>query len=404
MQKRINNGISIDSAFTKKKLGSSRLILNNVFIKSATFEGMYDEGIPNQKLIDHHVTLIKGGVGMTTVSYGAVSADARTFDNQMYINKESLKVLELLAQKVHDAGGKVSIQLTHCGYFSKNKKAKNILAPSKLFNAYGFLSGLGFSQAMTENDMEGIIGDFVSAALNLKAIGFDAVEIHMGHGYLLSQFLSPLTNKRKDTFGGNILNRSRFPLNLVTKVIAATGSEFPVLVKLNLNDGFKKGFSINDCIHVSKELEKIGCSAIVLSGGFTSKTPFYLMRGKIPLRGMIQNGSSWAEKITMAIFGPLIIKEYRFEPNFFLDQAIKVRKAVSLDLVYLGGVDSRAGIETILASGFNFIALARPLIHDPGFLNKIKQGFVEKSLCNRCNECIVEMDREGVKCVLDSAG
>jgi 2,4-dienoyl-CoA reductase-like NADH-dependent reductase (Old Yellow Enzyme family) len=404
MHKKSNNERPISKAFAKRKIGSSGLTLANVFIKSATFEGMYSEGIPTQKLIDHHVALAKGGVGMTTISYGAVSADARTFDNQMYINKESLKVLELLAQKVHDAGSKVSIQLTHCGYFSKNKSAKKILAPSKLFNAYGFLSGMGYSQAMTASDMATTIQDFVKAALKLKSIGFDAVEIHMGHGYLLSQFLSPLTNKRKDSFGGNIANRSRFPLKLVTDVISAVGVDFPVLVKLNLTDGFKKGFSLIDCIYVSKELEKIGCAAIVLSGGFTSKTPFYLMRGKIPLKGMIKNGSSWAEKITMALFGPLIIKEYKFEPNFFLDQAIIVREEVGIDLVYLGGVESKDGILNILKSGFNFIALARPLIHDPEFLNKINQGLITKSLCNRCNECIVEMDKEGIKCVLDSAG
>jgi len=189
----------------------------------------------------------------------------------------------------------------------------------------------------------------------------------------------------------------------VSNIISKVGSNFPVLVKLNLSDGLKKGFSLHDCIFVSKELDKIGCAAIVLSGGFTSKTPFYLMRGKIPLKGMIKNGSSWAEKITMAVFGPLIIKAYQFTPNFFLDQAIKVRKAVNMDLVYLGGIDSKAGIEEILKAGFNFIALARPLIHDPEFLHKIKNGKIEKSLCDRCNECIVEMDREGIKCVLETA-
>ena len=157
MQNKFLNDL-IKKAFSPKKIGSSGLEINNVFIKSATFEGMYSDGIPNQKLIDHHVTLVKGGVGLTTVSYGAVSADARTFDDQMYVNRESLKALEILAQKVHKAGGKVSMQLKHCGYFSKNKKAKSILAPSKLFNAYGALSGLAYSKAMSEKDMERIVG------------------------------------------------------------------------------------------------------------------------------------------------------------------------------------------------------------------------------------------------------
>ena len=392
----------IQQAFSLKKLGKSSLVLDNCFIKSATYEGMFDNGIPNQKLIDHHVDLAKGGVGLTTVSYGAVSADARTFEGQMYINEGSLRPLETLSNKVHEAGGKVSIQLTHCGFFSKNKKAKKILAPSKLFNAYGFLSGLGFSHSMHANDLDQVIQDFVNAAKALKSIGFDALEVHMGHGYLLSQFLSPLTNKRVDRYGGSIENRSRFPLEVVERIIQAVGPDFPILAKLNLSDGVKGGFSIEDCIYVSRELERINCAAIVLSGGFTSKTPFYLMRGKIPLKGMIKNGSSWAEKITMALFGPLIIKAYKFEPNFFLDQALKVREAVDIDLAYLGGVDSKKGMEEILKAGFNFIALARPLIHDPDFLLKIKDAQIEKSLCDRCNECIVEMDREGVRCVLST--
>lgn len=398
----LTNQSSINVAFSAKRIGSSSLVLDNSFIKSATYEGMYDKGIPNQKLIDHHVALAKGGVGLTTISYGAVSADARTFEDQMYINELSLVPLKKLAEKVHAAGGKVSIQLTHCGFFSKNKKAKKILAPSKLFNAYGFLSGLGFSNAMQESELEEVIEDFVRSAIALQSIGFDALEIHMGHGYLLSQFLSPLTNKRNDRYGGSIINRSRFPLEVVKRVVLAVGRDFPVLVKLNLDDGVKGGFSLEDCIYVSKKLEEIGCAAIVLSGGFTSKSPFYMMRGHIPLKGMIQNGSSWAEKITMSLFGPLIIKKYDFTPNFFLEKALKVRQAVSIDLVYLGGVDSRKGILEILDAGFNFIALARPLIHDPEFLIKIKEGLVEKSLCNRCNECIVEMDREGIRCVLSS--
>ncbi len=401
MSKKTSINNTIERAFTNKRLGTSSLKLNNCFIKSATYEGMYDnDGVPNQKLITHHVELAKNGVGLTTVSYGAVSKEGKTFANQMHINAKSLKALKKLTEKVHDQGGKVSMQLTHCGYFSKNKKVKKLLAPSNLFNAYGFFSGLGFAKAMSQNDLDKVKKDFVRSALSLKSIGFDALEIHMGHGYLLSQFLSPLTNKRTDKYGGSINNRLRFPLELVQNVIDAVGPEFPVLIKLNLDDGLKGGFSIDDCTHASKQLEAIGCAALVLSGGFTSKSPFYLMRGEVPLKGMIDNASSWAEKITMMVFGPLIIKKYPFHPNFFLEKALMIRQAVKMDLVYLGGVDSREGIAQILNSGFNFIAMARPLIHDPEFLKKIKDGSIEKSLCNRCNECIVEMDRKGIKCTL----
>jgi 2,4-dienoyl-CoA reductase-like NADH-dependent reductase (Old Yellow Enzyme family) len=257
-----------------------------------------------------------------------------------------------------------------------------------------------FSKEMTLNDMERVAGDFACAAGRLKEIGFDAVELHMGHGYLLSQFLSPRTNKRTDRYGGSIENRARFPVEVLKAVVAKVGPAFPVFVKLNLSDGLRHGFSLEDCKYVARALEKNGCSAIVLSGGFTSLTPFYMMRGGVPLGGMIKNGSSLAEKITMALIGPFIIKRYGFEPNFFLDQAREVRKTVAMPLVYLGGVDSKEGIEKILESGFDFIALARALIHDPEFLLKLKDGSLEVTDCNRCNKCVVEMDRGGIKCVL----
>jgi 2,4-dienoyl-CoA reductase-like NADH-dependent reductase (Old Yellow Enzyme family) len=257
-----------------------------------------------------------------------------------------------------------------------------------------------FSRAMTPDDMEKVSNDFSEAALKVKQAGFDAIEIHMGHGYLLSQFLSPRTNKRRDEYGGSIENRVRFPLEVLTKVIAKVGEDFPVLVKLNLSDGIRGGFTLEDCKFVSFELEKIGCSALILSGGFTSKNPFYLMRGKVPLGGMIRNGSSLAEKVTMAIFGPIIIKPYKFTPNFFLEQAKEIRSTVNMPLVYLGGVDSKSGIEEILNAGFDFIGIARALIHDSDFLIKLKENQIDKTECNRCNKCVVEMDREGVKCVL----
>jgi len=361
---------------------------------------MYEKGLPTQALTDHHVDLAKGRVALTTISYGAVSPEGRTFPYQMYIQNKSLDKLKKLAEEVHLAGGKVSMQLTHCGYFSKNKAVINPMAPSRIFNEYGALSGIWFSREMTGDDMLTVSDQFATAALRLKEAGFDAVEVHMGHGYLLSQFLSPKTNRRKDEYGGSIQNRARFPIEVIKNVIKKTGKNFPVLAKLNLSDGGRNGFSLEDCKYVSLELEKLDCSAIVLSGGFTSKSPFYLMPGKVPLWGMIKNGSSFAEKITMALFGPFIIKRYRFRENFFLEQAKEIRKSVKMPLVYLGGVDSKKGIMEILDAGFEFIAIARALIHDPNFLLKLKDGSIERTECNRCNQCVVEMDRDGVRCVL----
>ncbi len=389
----------MERAFKKRKLNG--LELKNVFIKAATYEGMHDGGLPNKDLLNHHVDLAKGNVALTTISYGAVSPEGRTFSEQMYIHDRTIREFGLIADRVHEAGGKISIQLTHCGYFSKNKEFKRPLAPSRRFNAYGFFSGIPFSKAMTAGDMKRVSEDFAIAASKLQKAGFDAVELHMGHGYLLSQFLSPRTNKRKDPFGGPVAGRARYPLEVLRNIREKVGGDFPVLVKINMSDGVRNGFNMEDCRYMAVELEKAACSALVLSGGFTSITPFYLLRGDVPLMGMIRNGTSLPEKITMALFGPLIIKKYRFEPNFFLNQAKEIRKVTKMPLVYLGGVDSRAGIREILDEGFDFIALGRPLIHDPYFLKKLETNEIEKTGCNRCNECIVEMDRGGIRCTIN---
>ncbi len=387
----------MERAFQPVTLGP--LTLKNRFIKSATYEGFFDEGMPTQGLTDHHAALARGGVGLTTVSYGAVSPEGRTFHNQMYIHEGTLPALAGVAEAVHRAGVKISMQLTHCGFFTKNKEAGKPLGPSRLLNQYGLLNGLPFSKEMDRDDMDRTAGHFALAAERLAGAGYDAVEVHMGHGYLLSQFLSPATNRRKDAYGGPIANRARFPLEVFRQVKERVGHRLAVLVKLNMSDGFRGGLTVEESSYVARELERLGADALVLTGGFTSKTPFYLMRGEVPLKGMIQNGENAAEKISMALFGPLIVKKYPFTPLFFLDQALQIRRSVKMPLAYLGGVDGREDISRLMDAGFDLIALARPLIHDPQFLQKLQRGEIDRTACDRCNECVVEMDRGGVRCV-----
>ena len=179
------------------------------------------------------------------------------------------------------------------------------------------------------------------------------------------------------------------------------GRSFPILIKLNLDDGVDGGFSIEDCKFVCRQLVSHGASAIILSGGFTSRTPFYLMRGDLPLTGMIQNGKTMAERLTMRLFGRILVRKYPYESNFFLSKALSIRRELEdIPLVYIGGVDSASGIHEIMESGMDLIALGRPLIHDPSFVAKLGRGEIQSSGCTRCNECVVEMDRGGVRCTL----
>lgn len=396
-----DSGTIGSKAFTPGRLGA--LELRNRVIKAATYEGMCPGGIPSDALIRHHRDLAAGGVGMTTVAYCAVSPNGRTFEEQMVMRAEIIPRLHAVTDAVHAAGAAVSLQLGHCGYFSKNRElpGRRSLGPSRQFNEYGLMSGVPFAKAMTEDDIATVIEEFASAAAGAMRAGFDAVELHLGHGYLLSQFLSPAINRRRDRWGGSLDNRMRLPLAVVQRVRSVVGPGFPILAKTNLRDGFTGGLELTESVGVAERLEAAGVDALVLSGGFTSKTPFYLFRGPRPLKEMIAVEKSWPQKLALRVFGSFIIKEYPFQEMFFLEDARRIRQAVRMPLVLIGGLLSLDNLERAMQAGFDFVALGRALIADPDLVNRMQRGEVTRSRCTSCNKCVAEMDRAGVRCVLD---
>ena len=384
--------------FTPAKLGSQRL--RNRIIKSATFEGMSPGGVASPALTEHHTELARGGVAMTTVAYCSVSEDGRTFEDQLSLRRESWPQLRQLTESVHREGAAASLQLGHCGFFTKlGPRSRRPLSASRSFNAYGALRGLAFSQAMTHDDISKLTEDFVAAAKTAADLGFDAVELHLGHGYLLSQFLSPATNRREDEYGGTLEGRMKLPIEVVSRVRAALPPSVSVLAKTNLDDGFPGGLGIEEAVRVAQGLEGAGADALVLSGGFTSRSAFFLLRGDRPLRGMIQVEKSALQRLAMRIFGPVLVRKWPFEELFFLPLAREVRQAVSLPLALLGGAVSTENLAAAMTEGFEFVG--RALIADPDLVLRMQSGETDRSRCTHCNECVVEMDRGGVRCVLD---
>lgn len=388
-------------ALSPARLG--RLLLRNRIVKTATYEGMTPHGAPSPALVRHHVELARGGVGMTTVAYCAVSPNGRTFAEQMWMRDEIVRALAGLAAAVHAEGAAVSLQLGHCGYFSRNTElpGRRSLGPSRLLNEYGLLVGVPLSRAMDEADLAATAADFASAALRARDAGFDAAEIHFGHGYLLSQFLSPSTNRRRDRYGGGLDNRMRFPMEVLAAVRAAVGPDFPLVVKTNLRDGFRGGLELDEAVAVCRALETAGVDAIELTGGFTSRTPFYLFRGRAPLREMIEVEKNRLQRVALRVFGRGMIRDYPFEELFFLPLARRVREAVRVPLILLGGALSTQNLETAMREGFDFVAMGRALIADPDLVQRMAAGLAERSRCTSCNRCVAEMDRNGVRCVLD---
>ncbi len=382
-------------AFDPINIGT--LTLRNRIIKTATYEGMVVDGLPSDVLVRHHSELARGGVAMTTVAYCAVSDEGRTFRNQMVMRESTVGPLRLLTRAVHAEGGRAMLQLAHSGGFSKNEelRPKGPLGPSLAFNAYGAFKGMPVTRPMTKSDIDRTVEDFRRAAARAFDAGFDAVEVHLGHGYLLSQFLSPALNRRSDEYGGPLENRLRFPLEVIAAVRRKLGAEVPVFAKLNLDDGIRRGLHVEEAVRCAQALEGAGISAIVLSGGLVSRSAFFLMRGDRPLRSMIEVEENPFQKIAMAAFGPLLVRRERFEPLFFLPMAKRVREAVSCPLVYLGGATSLDHLATVRAEGFELIAMGRALLHDPFLVEKYRRGEARESGCTPCNLCVVEMDRPG---------
>ncbi len=377
------------------------LTLRNRVIKAATFEGMSPGGEVTPALVRHHREIAAGGAAMTTVAYCAVSPDGRTFRDQLHMHPALVPEFRGLTDAVHREGAAAALQLGHCGSFCNNPelRRRRPFGPSRALNLLGALGGRPLADAMSADDIEEVTGQFVTAARLAREAGFDAVELHLGHGYLLSQFLSPSTNRRRDAYGGSAEGRARFPLAVVERVRAALPAGFPVLAKVNLRDGHRGGFELADSVQLARWLAARGADALVLSGGFVSRDAFYLFRGERPLRAMIAAERSVAQKVALALFGPFVIRAHPFEPMYFLPLAREVRRAVSLPLVLLGGISALEHLHTARREGFELVAMARALIHDPNLVARYRAGSARTSGCVPCNQCVAEMDRpDGVRC------
>jgi 2,4-dienoyl-CoA reductase-like NADH-dependent reductase (Old Yellow Enzyme family) len=375
--------------------------LRNRVIKAATFEGMTPGASVSDALVRHHRELAQGGVAMTTVAYCAVSPDGRTFADQLYMRADEVPRLRALTDAVHREGAAASLQLGHAGGFCNNRelRRRRPFGPSRGLNRYGALGGLPFIDAMSHDDIETVTREFVSAARLACEAGFDAVELHVGHGYLLSQFLSPSTNRRRDAFGGPLANRARFPLAVVERVREVLPPNVAVLAKMNLRDGHPGGLELDESVQMARWLEARGADALVLSGGFVSRDPFYLFRGEAPLAAMIAVEKSLRQKVALSLFGPWVIRSHPFEPMYFLPLARQVRRAVRLPLVLLGGITALEHLQTACDEGFELAAMARALINDPHLISKYASASARVSSCVPCNRCVAEMEREGgVRC------
>ena len=366
------------------------LTLANRFIKSGANEAMSRDGAPTKAMLKHHGELAQGGIALTTVAYGAVSERGRTLPHQIVMQASALSDLRALTDEIHRHGAKASIQLTHGGSFVTGLKVKGpTLSSSSGINKAGLFSGNFWHRAMNEADMQTIIDQFVAAAQLAQSAGFDAVELHMGHGYLLNQFISPLSNKRKDQYGGSAENRARFPARVLSAVKAAVGKQLAVLAKINVADGVAGGATADDGVVTAKALERAGADMLVLSGGRNMESTWFMF-GSPMNREAIANvlQSNPVSRLLMKLASISEPKQLQFKEMYFHEYSKKIRSAVSLPLAFLGGVKSLDNAQQALNDGFDCIVMARALIHDPALVNKFRSGEQLQSGCTNCNACV----------------
>ena len=373
--------------FMPGKIGP--LTIRNRVIRSAAFESMCPGNAPSQELLDYHQSVAAGGVGMTTVAYAAVTQSGLSFDRQLWMRPEIVSGLMLVTDAVHKEGAAASIQLGHCG----NMSHRSICGQTPVGASSGFnLYSPTFVRGLRKDELPEIAKAYGNAVSLARQAGFDAVEIHAGHGYLISQFLSPYTNHRHDEFGGSLDNRMRFMDRVMDEVMKAARNDMAVIVKMNMRDGFKGGMDIDESLEVAKRLKEDGAHALVLSGGFVSKAPMYVMRGAMPLWTMTYYMDSWWLKWGVRLAGKWMIKDEPYKDAYFLDDArMFLDKIKDIPLVYVGGLTSRASIDKVMNCGFPFVQMGRALLNTPDFVNRMKQTENYRCECGHSNYCIARM-------------
>jgi len=380
--------------FAPVRLGP--VTLRNRIIKSATFEGATPGALVSQRLIDFHTAVGRGGVGMSTVAYLAVAPEGRTERDQLYWRSEALPGLAKLTAAVHETGAKVSAQIGHAGPVADgHSTGLPGISPSRRFNPLS----MGFDRVATHEDIGRIIEAHARAAACPRDVGFDAEEVHYGHGYLVSSFLSPKTNRRRDEWGGSLVRRAEFARRILAAIRERVGDSIALLAKMNMSDGVKGGIGLEESVPFAQLLESDGhLDAIVLTGGSSPLNPMYLFRGGAPVSEFAAAQRPLL-RLGIRLVGKRFLREYPYEPLYFLPYARQFRAALSMPIVLLGGVTDRAGMDTAMAEGFDFVAMGRALLREPDLVNRIRDDASTPSLCIHCNRCMPTI-YSGTRCPL----
>lgn len=384
--------------FNPAKLGP--LTLRNRVIKAATFEARTPDALVTDDLIEYHRLPAAGGVAMTTVAYCAVSPGGRTGGNQIWMRPHAVPGLRRLTEAIHAERAAISAQIGHAGPVADARSNQaTALAPVRFFNPIA----MRFAQKATREDIDDVLAAHAHAARLAVDAGFDAVEIHLGHNYLASAFLSPLLNRRDDEFGGSLQNRAKVARGLVMAVRRAVRQQVAVTAKLNMTDGIRGGITVDEALTTARWLQDDGgLDAIELTAGSSLVNPMYLFRGDAPVKefaAAFKPPLRWGIRMT----GHRFFREYPYRDAYLLREARLFRAELTIPLILLGGITNRTTMDLAMAEGFEFVAMARALLAEPDLVNRIAaEGSQVRSACTHCNQCMATIYRR-THCVVTGA-
>ncbi|MBS9534456.1 NADH:flavin oxidoreductase [Mycobacterium sp. M1] len=372
--------------------------LRNRVIKAATSEGRSPKGLVTDDLIDFHRRYVDGGVGMTTLAYCCVAPEGASAPGQILMSDKAIPGLTKFTETMHAGGAAVSAQLGHAGAVAtKQLTGRTSMTPSRFFN----ISNLQYCREISRGEINRVIDQFGDAADVAVRSGFDAVELHFGHLYLPSSFLSPWMNKRTDDYGGSIDKRSRFVREIAQRVREVVGKKIAVIAKISMDDGIKGSIWLTESLRTAQLLDQdANLDAIELTQGSSVAKQMFLFRGDIPL-------SEFAAvmpqpmKLGIKLFGKKMMGEYPYQDMYMLESAKQFVPIMrNTKLILLGGLTNYDHLVTGLREGFDYLAMGRALLRENDLLKRMQDDHSVASKCNHCNKCMVTVFSK-THCVLD---
>ena len=369
--------------FGPATLGPVRL--RNRVVKAATFEGRTPYGQVTQALIDYHLAVTRGGVGLTTVAYLAVAPEGRTHAEQIVVGNDTAAGLRRLTDAVHESGAAIAGQVGHAGPVANGRSnGVHAISASRMPSPLS----MQMVRSATESDLTRVTAAYVAAARTLVDAGFDVLELHMAHSYLISSFLAPGLNHRGDRWAGPLENRARLARQVARAVRDEVGREVAVTAKVSLDDGFRGGLRGEEALDFARLLESDGTlDALEMSGGSSLMNPMYLFRGEAPIREFAA-AMPLPVRLGMRVGGRRFLKEYPFEEAYFWAKAVRFREELSIPLMLLGGINRRDTMERAMAQGFDFVAMARALLREPDLVRRLESERQPAGVCIHCNRCM----------------